>query len=214
MEKSFKKIIKGYKCFKKKYASNNRSVMKHLAMNGQNPEIMIIACCDSRADPAIILQCDPGDLFVVRNVANIVPPYQQNKGYHGTSAALEFGICYLNIKHLILLGHSQCGGISALMNNKYLPSNDFIKNWVSIINLPTCIGEEHFSHEDLDNCAKSSLHKSYNNCITFPWIKDKIDKQELTIDLWFFNIQNGEMVAYDKEHAKFIPLDLSKKLGK
>ena len=110
MKKSFKKIIQGYRAFRKKYATGHNSVMRHLA-NGQNPEIMVVACCDSRVDPALILQCDPGDLFIVRNVANIVPPYEADERHHGTSAALEFGICYLKVKHLIILGHSQCSGI-------------------------------------------------------------------------------------------------------
>ena len=83
--------------------------MRHLALRGQNPETMVVACCDSRVDPSLILQCDPGDLFVARNVANIIPPYECDEKHHGTSAALEFGICYLHVKHLIIFGHSQCG---------------------------------------------------------------------------------------------------------
>src|SRR5476651_1469906 len=106
MEKHLQKMIKGYQVFRQKYASGDHSVMHNLADLGQNPETMVVACCDSRVDPALILQCDPGDLFVVRNVANIIPPYEKDQGYHGTSAALEFGVCSLEVKHLILLGHS------------------------------------------------------------------------------------------------------------
>src|SRR3990167_777574 len=130
MEKSFRKIIQGYLNFRRKYVTGDNSIMQHLADHGQQPEVMIIACCDSRVDPALILQCEPGELFVVRNVANIVPPYEPDNGYHGTSAALEFGICYLQVKHLIILGHSQCGGIEALKNKSKLKQNDFITNWV------------------------------------------------------------------------------------
>src|SRR5271167_1936364 len=117
MEKSFKKILQGYQLFRKKYAQDDNSVMQYLSNYGQQPKIMMVSCCDSRVDPALILQCDPGDLFVVRNVANIIPPYEKDEAHHGTSAALEFGICFLKIKHLILLGHSQCGGIQVLLNN-------------------------------------------------------------------------------------------------
>ncbi len=99
MKNILKKIIIGYAKFRKRYAKGNNSVMKNLAYHGQNPELMVLSCCDSRVDPALILQCDLGDIFVIRNVANIVPPYEKNCGHHGTSAALEFGICNLKVKH-------------------------------------------------------------------------------------------------------------------
>jgi carbonic anhydrase len=206
MDKNFKKIIQGYKNFKKKYAHGNKSIMKYLSLNGQKPETMVIACCDSRADPALILQCDPGDLFVVRNVANIVPPYEKDTMHHGTSAALEFGICYLNVKHLILLGHSQCGGIQALLSNDNLPQNDFITNWVSLIKIPTCIGEKEIN---FDNYAKLVLQKSYNNCMTFPWINDKVINSNLTIHLWFFDIKTGQIFTYSPAHNQYQPLDVN-----
>lgn len=204
MDKNFKKIIQGYKTFKKKYADGNKSIMKYLSINGQQPETMVIACCDSRADPALILQCDPGDLFVVRNVANIVPPYEKDTMHHGTSAALEFGICYLKVKNLILLGHSQCGGIQALFSNDSLPQNDFITNWVSLINIPTCIGEK---ETNFDNYAKLVLQKSYKNCMTFPWINDKVISKDLTIHLWFFDIKTGQIFTYSPTHNQYQPLD-------
>src|SRR4029078_63814 len=116
MEQSLKKMLLGYQEFRKKYALGDQSIMNYLSSHGQNPQVMVVACCDSRVDPALILQCDPGDLFVVRNVANIVPPYVTDEYHHGTSAALEFGIRFLEVKHLILLGHSQCGGIQSLLN--------------------------------------------------------------------------------------------------
>src|SRR5436190_22865279 len=125
MKDSIQKIRLGYQEFRNKYVLGDRSVMKFLSHYGQKPKIMVVACCDSRVDPALILQCMPGDLFVVRNVANIVPPYEKDEAHHGTSAALEFGICFLKVKHLILLGHSQCGGIQALLNNDDLQQNDF-----------------------------------------------------------------------------------------
>src|SRR5438067_12265752 len=134
MENSFKKMLYGYHEFRNKYVHGDQSIMQYLSHYGQKPEVMVVACCDSRVDPALILQCDPGDLFVVRNVANIVPPYEMDVAHHGTSAALEFGIRFLNIKHLILLGHSQCGGIQTLLDSSHSKKNDFISNWVSIVN--------------------------------------------------------------------------------
>src|SRR5271168_3131398 len=137
MNDSFIKMLEGYQSFRKKYAQGDNSVMQYLSNFGQKPQTMVVSCCDSRVDPALILQCDPGDLFVVRNVANIIPPYEKDEAHHGTSAALEFGICFLNVKHLILLGHSQCGGIQVLMEKDPENPNDFISNWVSLIKSPS-----------------------------------------------------------------------------
>src|SRR6476620_8908289 len=131
MQNSLRKMLQGYSQFRSKYASGDNSVMQYLSHYGQQPNIMVVSCCDSRVDPALILQCDPGDLFVVRNVANIIPPYEKDAMHHGTSAALEFGICFLKVKHVVLLGHSQCGGIQALLDN--IGQNDFITNWVSLL---------------------------------------------------------------------------------
>jgi len=194
MKKSFNKMVQGYQGFREKYATGDNSVMQHLAYNGQQPDVMIVACCDSRVDPALILQCEPGDLFIVRNVANIIPPFESDNGHHGTSAALEFGICYLNVKHLIILGHSQCGGISALLNGESLKQNDFISSWVSLIDAA--------SHIDVDSCAKDALSLSYQNCLTFPWVKDRVENEELKIHRWFFDIKEGEIYAYQDQEYK------------
>jgi len=191
MEKSFKKIVQGYREFRKKYATVDNSIMQQLAHHGQKPESMVIACCDSRVDPALILQCDPGDLFIVRNVANIVPPYEADEGHHGTSAALEFGICYLNVKHLIILGHSQCGGIAALLDSSNVQKqNDFITRWVSLIET------DKTTMHDANEFTKSALIHSYQNCLTFPWIKERVMRKDLSIHLWFFDIKEAEILAY------------------
>ena len=203
MQSSFKKILEGYQAFRKNYALGDQSIMKYLSDYGQQPKIMVVSCCDSRVDPALILQCDPGDLFVVRNVANIVPPYEKDDAHHGTSAALEFGIQFLKIKHLILLGHSQCGGIQALLDVHDKNKNDFIDSWVSLVkldNVPT---------HNVDNYAKLALNRSYENCLNFPWIKDKVANDELRIHLWFFDIENGQIFAYSDIDKKYEQLDLN-----
>lgn len=196
MKKSFEKLMQGYQVFRKKYATGDQSIMQHLAYHGQKPETMIIACCDSRVDPSLILQCEPGDLFIVRNVANIVPPYESDEGHHGTSAALEFGICYLNVKNLIILGHSQCGGVQALLNSASLKQNDFITRWVSLI-------DTHTSIQDADVYAKEALSISYRNLLTFPWIQERIAQKKLAIHLWFFDIKEGEIYDYSFENQRY-----------
>lgn len=202
MEKSFKKILNGYRSFRKKYALGDESIMEYLSRHGQKPKIMVVACCDSRVDPALILQCDPGDLFVVRNVANIVPPYEKDEAHHGTSAALEFGIRFLKIKHLILLGHSQCGGIQTLLKKEDPHHNDFITNWVSLIKTTP------FNLQDADSYAKQALQHSHQNCMTFPWIQEKIISKELLLHLWFFDIQAGQIFTYSYLKKEYLPLDV------
>lgn len=197
MQKDFQEILKGYQVFRQKYAEGDNSIMSYLAYYGQQPESMVVACCDSRVDPSLILQCNPGDLFIVRNVANIVPPFEKDDAHHGTSAALEFGVCFLNVKHLIILGHSQCGGIQARLNSAALGHNDFITNWVSLIKKP------YAPELQADEFAKLALIESGEHCLTFPWVKEKVDKNELTIHLWFFDIQSGQIFTYKKESDVF-----------
>lgn len=202
MSYTIKKMIQGYKQFRKKYVHGEHSAMEKLASEGQQVKIMVIACCDSRVDPALILQCDPGDLFIVRNVANIVPPYEKDSGYHGTSAALEFGVCFLKVQHIIILGHSHCGGINALLNSTEMKDNDFISKWVSVID---CGIDKNFSVDDL---AQKAIHSSYQNCLTFPWIKEKVNTKSLNIHRWFFDIEKGEILVFNESKNKYCELTI------
>jgi carbonic anhydrase len=202
----FNKIVEGHKQFRNKYVSGHLDTMHDLAVHGQHPKIMMISCCDSRVDPALICSADPGDLFMVRNVANIVPHYDKNNTHDCTSAALEFGINFLKVKHLIIMGHSQCGGIQALLHHNKSPAspqNDFISNWVSVIkanNKKLCMSD--------DDYAKLALKQSKANCLTFPWIKQQLAAQELMIHLWFFNIIDGQVYTYVEDKDEYVLLDL------
>jgi carbonic anhydrase len=209
MGKKFLKILNGYENFREKYVHGDNSVLQYLSDYGQKPKIMVVACCDSRVDPALIFQCDPGDLFVVRNVANIVPPYEKDDFHHGTSAALEFAIKSLKVNHLILLGHSQCGGIEALLHSHHHPEaelhhNDFINHWVSLVETDEL---QNASPDDPDEYAKLALKKSYKNCLTFPWIQEKLKKEKLLIHLWFFDIKEGQIFAYSEKQKTYLPLN-------
>ncbi|HEV2601641.1 MAG TPA: carbonic anhydrase [Candidatus Babeliales bacterium] len=197
----FQKALNGYQTFRKKYALGDKTVMQDLSREGQKPHLMIIACSDSRVDPAVILQCDPGELFVVRNVANIVPPYEKDGTYHGTSAALEFGINYLHIPHLIILGHSQCAGMQTLFESDNRTKNDdFITNWVSVVKLDT----KHI--HSTDEYTKKALQQSYKNCMTFPWIAERVKQNLLHIHIWFFDIKTGQIFTYSDKTKQYEPL--------
>lgn len=194
-------MLAGYEEFRQKYASGDKSIMQYLSRHGQKPHTMVIACCDSRVDPALILQCDPGDLFVVRNVANIVPPYEKDTMHHGTSAALEFGICFLKVKHLILLGHSQCGGINAVLKSDNKKTNDFILNWVSLIKM------DNVKFKNADEYAKLALKRSHENCLTFPWLTERVMQKKLLVHLWFFDIKTGQIFTHIESEKQYKSLD-------
>jgi carbonic anhydrase len=200
MGKSLEELKKGYIRFKQKYASGDVNSMQLLAENGQEPQVMIVACADSRVEPASLCQCGPGDLFVVRNVANIVPPYSESHERDSSSAALEFGICYLEVKHLIILGHSQCAGIGALFDDSNLHQNDFISRWVSTIKFDAR------AIQDAAALEHEALHCSYQNCLTFPWLKERVDAGTLQLHLWHFDIKEGELFTYSFDKSQFEPL--------
>jgi carbonic anhydrase len=202
VQEKLTELLAGYSRFRKLYASEESSVMEHLSFHGQKPEVMVIACSDSRVDPAIILQCHPGDLFVVRNVAAIIPPFEKDSGYHGTSAALEFGVRFLKVKHVILLGHSQCGGIQTLLNKSSVMESDFIHKWVSILK------NAREGCESVDGCAKKALTVSYKNCLSFPWIQSAVNEQRLQIHRWFFQIRTGEILTYLQSKNDYEPLQV------
>lgn len=190
MGNDLKTLLDKHKTFQDKYA-NNTNIMKT-----QQPQVMVIACSDSRTDAAVLLQCDPGDIFVVRNVANIVPPHDLNSSYE-TSAALEFGICELQVKHLILLAHSQCGGIQYLLNDS--SHYKFVSNWVNIL--------QKSGTTDVEAFTKEALMQSHNNCLSYPFIKDKVQQQQLKIHKWFFNLAEKELTFLCDETNEYKGID-------
>ncbi len=200
MQKSLQKLLRGYSKFRKKYIDDNCQIMDSLSV-GQSPEVMVIACCDSRVDPALLLQCDPGDLFVVRNVANLVPPYAKDTGHHGTSAALEYGVRFLKVKHLVILGHSQCGGIQAMLKGTEGIDTDFIQEWVDII-------QDASGQGTVNDSARRALDISYNNCLQFPWLLQAVQNKELQIHRWFFDISEGTIYTHESDDAPYRALDL------
>lgn len=212
MAENLEYVIAGYKEFRQKYFESNNHLYEDLK-NGQSPQILVIACSDSRVDPAIILNCKPGDLFVVRNVANLVPPYENDSGHHGTSAALEFAVLGLGIKHIIILGHSSCGGIQALVENpSKMREQNFISRWMEIAEPALKKTLENYPNQSIEkqvgNCARLALVNSLNNLFTFPWIKQKVASKELSLHSWYFNIDSGIIEEFDSKTGKFTDLQI------
>jgi len=161
---------------------------------------MVIACADSRVAPEVIFDCKPGEIFVVRNVSNLVPVYAPDTGNHGTSAALEFAVTTLNVPNIVVLGHSQCGGIRALMAGPNGGHGDFIESWMAIAQTARariCDAPDAPADftERCDLCERESIRVSLANLLTFPWIKSRVDEGSLQLSGLHFNVQTGKLEA-------------------
>lgn len=201
------RLIAGYNNFKAKHFIQ-KDTYTDLVEKGQKPEVMIIACSDSRVDPAIVMQTQPGELFIVRNVANLVPPYKADPKHHGTSAALEFAVNHLGVRAIVLFGHTYCGGIQALMSEpESHPPSDFIHTWMDIAMPAKRHVLETYPHasagEQVNQCEKASLVVSLENLQTFPWIQSKVQSGALSLHAWCFDLGSGDIEAYDASDRTF-----------
>jgi carbonic anhydrase len=174
----------------------------------QTPQVLVIGCRDSRVDPAIITDCRPGDLFVIRNVANLVPPYEPDTHYHGVSSALEYAVRFLEVEHIIILGHSHCGGIDALMrSSEQTPIGEFIDRWVDIARPAKNAVLKDLSKKTTElqcrACEQAAMLISLENLLTFPWITDRVEQGKLAIHGWYFDLEAGEMLSYNPEKGLF-----------
>ncbi len=196
-------LIVGYHRFRDRYFVADRTLYEGLAQTGQSPLALVVGCCDSRVDPAILTDCRPGDLFVIRNVANLVPPCESGGLYHGTSAALEFGICDLEIPELIVLGHAQCGGIRAMVEGVKRPSS-FISSWMQMAgDVCTRAREVENGRPFIRVCEQEAIRLSLSNLETFPWIRDRVERGMLTLHGWYFDLEAGELLRYDPQAGVF-----------
>ena len=194
------RLLEGYAAFKASRLPQERARFEEMAENGQRPEIMIIACCDSRVSPEVIFDARPGELFVVRNVANLVPPYSPDGELHGTSAALEFAVQALKVKHIVVMGHGRCGGVHAFVRRRSNPSDDalspgdFIGKWMMMISpaaeaLPTQDGES--DHDYAERLALASIGNSIQNLLTFPCVNILHGRGQLQLHGAIFDVTKG-----------------------
>lgn len=189
-----KDLIPGYNRFRAESWPERRAVFERLAAQGQRPRTMVIACSDSRVDPAMIFDAGPGELFVVRNVANLVPPYLPDGNYHGTSAALEFGVCTLGVQDLIVMGHGLCGGVAALMADGE-PSGDFVGPWIGLAQRArTRVLACDAPDVQLEG-EYAVVRVSLENLATFPWIADRISDGRLNLHGAHFDVRSGVLAT-------------------
>jgi carbonic anhydrase len=204
------RLVDGYGAFLDARLPVELDRFRNLATAGQHPETMVIGCCDSRVSPDVIFDAHPGELFVVRNVANLVPPYSPSGFTHGISAALEFAVQILKVKHVIVMGHSHCGGVRAYLTHRDRPDpGDFIDNWMSLI-APAATSLEAdggLPHDgDLTRLEQASVVMTLANLMTFPWIRSRVEARELVLVGAYFDVATGHLSAYDADSGQFMPV--------
>lgn len=205
------KLLVGFRKFREKYFDAQASIYQKLALGGQSPKTLIIACSDSRVDPAILSSASPGELFVVRNVANLVPPYESTtSGFHGVSAAIEFAVTGLKVLNIVILGHRQCGGIQNLMANKVEDINQprsFVGQWMSIAKKAKEKVLSKFPDLEFElqcrECELESIQTSIANLRTFPFVQEAILERNLNIIGVYFDLESGQLLEFDEAVGEY-----------
>lgn len=189
------RLVEGYRRFRATSWPEHRDRFEALAAQGQRPHALVVACSDSRVDPQMIFNAAPGELFVIRNVANLVPPYAPDTAYHGTSAALEFGVRALGVERIVVMGHGLCGGCRALLDPPPAPVDDFVLPWVSMAagarERALATGLE--GEDLLRACEHEVVKLSLGNLRSFPWIREAVDGGRLRLEGCWFNVMRGEL---------------------
>ncbi len=207
------KMIAGFRRFREKYFDGEDSVYTRLAEIGQSPKTLIIGCSDSRVDPALITGASPGEIFTVRNVANLVPPYEASYiGRHGVSAAIEFAVVNLKVENIIILGHRQCGGIRALMSAPQQETKTFIGMWMEI--LKSARERVLAQHSKLDfesqcrECELQAITVSIANLKGFPFVKEAMDSRGMNIYGIYFDLEQGSLMEFDETKQTFETINI------
>ncbi|MEL6289662.1 MAG: carbonic anhydrase [Pseudomonadota bacterium] len=202
------RLVDGYRAFRSGVYLDEKARYEKLADIGQTPQTMIISCCDSRAAPETIFNASPGELFVVRNVANLVPPYEPDGAYHSTSAALEFAVQALKVNTVLVMGHARCGGVQAALTPDLAPlsEGDFIGKWIDLLSAPAeavTADAEISEGERQTALERTSVRYSIANLRTFPYVAKLEEAGELTLAGAWFDISSGELWGLDPESGRF-----------
>lgn len=201
-------LVEGIQRFRARYFETDSAFMRNLVEVGQSPATLIISCSDSRVDPALLTGAKPGELFALRNIANLVPPYAAGSALHGTGAAIEYAVRDLQVDHIVVLGHAHCGGIKAMLSGAEgkWPDREFVGEWVSMA-LDACelyiedanaeSGRSKVSLQRLkDNPAlveRAAIAGSLNSLMTYPWIRQRVDAGTLQLHGWWFDLDSGDL---------------------
>jgi carbonic anhydrase len=201
-------LLEGYKTFTTQRLPTEQSRYRELSAHGQSPETMVIGCCDSRVSPEVIFDAGPGELFVVRNIANLVPTYQPDGNAHGVSAALEFAVNVLHVKSIVVLGHAQCGGIRAFIDKAApLSPGDFIGKWMQMFIKPGEVVEQR-DQESMQafvtRIEKAAVFRSLENLMTFPFVRAAVERGETALHGAYFGVAEGKLFVLDQAKKEFV----------
>jgi carbonic anhydrase len=208
---AFDKFISGFVEFQRTSLESDPDVFVRLALK-QAAKCMVIACCDSRVDPAILANAAPGELFIVRNVGNLVPPCAPDRGHHGTSAALEFAVNALHVEDIIVMGHAGCGGIRALLTNdpEIAPEHPFIHSWMKLAEPARLCTLGALPNQPLDiqaaYCEREVIKVSLRNLLTFPCIAERVAARTLRLRGLYFDIAAATLLLFHEETGTFEPV--------
>lgn len=201
------RLLEGYGAFRENRLPVEQARFGELAEAGQQPETMIIGCCDSRVSPEVIFDAGPGELFVVRNVANLVPPYTPDASYHGVSSAIEFAVEALKVRNVVVMGHARCGGIRAFAEpDKPLSTGDFIGKWIQLIEPAArrLSGDaEPSSADHLTRLEQASIVQSIANLQTFPFVSQRVEAGRLMLHGAYFDVATGTLDLLDTATGRF-----------
>ncbi|MDP9164402.1 MAG: carbonic anhydrase [Pseudomonadota bacterium] len=206
----FGQLLDGYRRFRDERYAGERARWRELA-EGQSPAAIIIACCDSRADPATIFDANPGEIFVVRNVANLVPPFEQGGGRHGVSAALEFAVTQLEIPEIVVMGHERCGGIQASLTGQFADAaageGGFIAQWMQVLERPreAIVAEHGMGPDAAMLLEEAGIRQSLANLRTFPFVAEREAAGKLSLHGCHFSIFKGQLFLLDEAEGSFHP---------
>ena len=201
-------LLDGYRRFKANRYAREHALYRSLAEHGQTPEVMMIACCDSRSAPETIFDTAPGGIFVVRNVANLVPPRDTDGAYHGTSSALEYAVQALQVRHIVVLGHGECGGIRAALQPSATPlsPDDFVGRWTRLLRPAVeevAVDGQLSNTERQTAVERAAVRRSVANLRTFPFIADLEDGRRLDLHGAWFDITEGELWTLNEATGEF-----------
>src|SRR3569623_1086794 len=202
-----KSLLEGYNAFATQRLPTEQNRYRERSVKGQFPEGRVIGCCDSRVAPEAIFDVGPGELFVVRNIANLVPVYQPDGNAHGVSAALEYAVSVLKVKHIVILGHAQCGGIRAFVDKiEPISPGDFIGKWMAMFIKPGEVVEQR-PHETMQDFVtrieKAAVFRSLENLMTFPFVRARVESGELQLHGAYFGVAEGALFVLDKATKEF-----------
>lgn len=200
------KLIEGYRIYRQQRWPELQSLHKRLAERGQSPKTLVIACADSRVDPATIFNAGPGELFVVRNVANLAPPFEEAPGFHGVSAAIEFAVLQLKVETILVLGHAQCGGVAAALEEKPRNPQSFLDSWISLLDRAKGRVTESGSADPHSDLEHESIRVTLENLQTFPFVQEAIAGRGLKLVGARYGVADGGLELLDPETGVFNPV--------